>query len=717
MQNPLTHGDGLFVLSLDHGNIGGHSALQFLCEVMNRLNWDLENHGLCREWRAKYKREVLPHDIFHIIAGSGTGGLIAGLLSSLQMGAKSAMSEYLTIAPLLFPALSSPAAFPEKKVATKKLDAALQETIKKHHPTNASRNAPLIGKSTKDSSDGLILAHKSQNMRTQPALFRTYPIRGEQIECQLWEAFRATTADLGMGALTDIVINGHPYSGTSLNNGNPTEHLAYEVKRLYPNARVDLVLSLGAGFPETIHLPPGTSKDLYGTLSALAKDCEETQEKMYKYWSSLYRSAGYISPYYRLNVQQGIQGMEGKAYTTDISGEVVVHAEQTISEFLVSQQIDQIVKILVKRMTVKNFHLIQSVKTYVFPTLPTPVLPSGQQKRVLSLDSGGLLGISELILLEDILDGEDKRPFDYFDLIGGSGTGGIIAILLGRFKMTIKQAKSTFCELTEPLLEFILKDQDEALNVLALTKEFESILSKRLTTLSNEGSPMMFPFTADESDCKTFILCNSTHNMNAKFPRFFGTYRGRRSMCKTNASVLQAIRATTAGRDLFTDAWVGERPTRELFGGADCANNNPTYHAIEEAKRLWLDSPPPYVVSLGAGQVGKIALPETSTQRTQAFYKVLKKICADCETVHQDLTRTQDPSNYHRFNVDHGLEDQRLWSLMAQDSATTNTFMYTCKGNVHPELIAVGDELKKGFRERLKATVKTDMAPQHRPRQ
>jgi serine/threonine protein kinase len=63
--------------------------------------------------------------------------------------------------------------------------------------------------------------------------------------------------------------------------------------------------------------------------------------------------------------------------------------------------------------------------------------------RILSLDDGGIRGLSSLFILREIMAEirvqtkamETPLPCEYFDLIGGSGTGGLIAIMLGRLRM------------------------------------------------------------------------------------------------------------------------------------------------------------------------------------------------------------------------------------------------------------------------------------------
>jgi patatin-like phospholipase/acyl hydrolase len=63
--------------------------------------------------------------------------------------------------------------------------------------------------------------------------------------------------------------------------------------------------------------------------------------------------------------------------------------------------------------------------------------------RILLLDDGGIRGLTSLFILREIMEEiraqtkatETPLPCQYFDLIGGSGTGGLIAIMLGRLWM------------------------------------------------------------------------------------------------------------------------------------------------------------------------------------------------------------------------------------------------------------------------------------------
>jgi patatin-like phospholipase/acyl hydrolase len=71
------------------------------------------------------------------------------------------------------------------------------------------------------------------------------------------------------------------------------------------------------------------------------------------------------------------------------------------------------------------------------------------------LDGGGVRGLSELIILQEIMrriQGMKKLeheplPCEYFDLIGGTSTGGLIALLLGRLRLSAEDATNAYLKL------------------------------------------------------------------------------------------------------------------------------------------------------------------------------------------------------------------------------------------------------------------------------
>jgi len=67
--------------------------------------------------------------------------------------------------------------------------------------------------------------------------------------------------------------------------------------------------------------------------------------------------------------------------------------------------------------------------------------------RLLSLDGGGVRGLSSLIILKEIMDRikfDEKLesvplPCEYFDLIGGTGTGGYVR--MGQYSCVLGQER------------------------------------------------------------------------------------------------------------------------------------------------------------------------------------------------------------------------------------------------------------------------------------
>ncbi|KAI9805256.1 MAG: hypothetical protein M1833_005709 [Piccolia ochrophora] len=90
----------------------------------------------------------------------------------------------------------------------------------------------------------------------------------------------------------------------------------------------------------------------------------------------------------------------------------------------------------------------------------------GPPLRILSLDGGGVRGYSMLILLQELMyrtyvEIEGKapkrdqipKPCDHFDLIAGTGTGGLIALMLGRLRLDLETCKDVYVRMTRRVFE------------------------------------------------------------------------------------------------------------------------------------------------------------------------------------------------------------------------------------------------------------------------
>jgi patatin-like phospholipase/acyl hydrolase len=75
--------------------------------------------------------------------------------------------------------------------------------------------------------------------------------------------------------------------------------------------------------------------------------------------------------------------------------------------------------------------------------IDNPDIMTAPYPRILSLDGGGIRGLSSLQILEKIMEriremtnaSTIPKPCECFDLICGTSTGGLIAIMLGRLRM------------------------------------------------------------------------------------------------------------------------------------------------------------------------------------------------------------------------------------------------------------------------------------------
>ncbi|KAG5736026.1 Nephrocystin-3 [Termitomyces sp. T112] len=276
--------------------------------------------------------------------------------------------------------------------------------------------------------------------------------------------------------------------------------------------------------------------------------------------------------------------------------------------------------------------------------------------RLLALDDGGIRGLSELVIIEEILyrlkhlehAASMPKPCDYFDIIGGVGTGGIIALMLGRLRMPIDLAIEKYVEFSKKVYSDIkiFSMGSERFKASTFVSAMEDILQSAefpADVLMQEENPF----------CKSFVAALPSANMT---PRIFRSYLVKANQ-GYNCTVVEAARATTASPQFFKSVSIGAGGLNEKFIGAHLGYNNPMNFVLEEAELVFGASQPvACIVSIGAGHPGHISW-KSSKLFTSMLMKVLMDISTSCEASVESFVKQYKnlPGIFYRLNVDQGL--------------------------------------------------------------
>ena len=142
-----------------------------------------------------------------------------------------------------------------------------------------------------------------------PVLFRTYQCRETHSDCKIWEAARATSAAPTFFKRIEIGRK-QPFIDGGLGRNNPSQVVLDEAKVLFGARQIGCLLSIGTGQAEVISIKkPGLFQriiptDVIDALKAITTDCDATHQDM------LGRFANLPNTYFRLNVEQGMQGID-----------------------------------------------------------------------------------------------------------------------------------------------------------------------------------------------------------------------------------------------------------------------------------------------------------------------------------------------------------------------------------------------------------------------
>ncbi|XP_024379938.1 patatin-like protein 5 isoform X2 [Physcomitrium patens] len=222
----------------------------------------------------------------------------------------------------------------------------------------------------------------------------------------------------------------------------------------------------------------------------------------------------------------------------------------------------------------------------------------GKRLTILSLDGGGVRGIIPATILEELegylqgLDGSEVRIVDYFDLIAGTSTGGLItAMLAAPSRDNPKRPMFDASQITQFYRENANKIFQKSRGPFGtFRKNLKSLAGPKYKAEGLED--LLLQYLDDDiflSDMLTPVIIPA-FDIKLQQPVFFSSSKAKTDVLE-NAPLLQVCRSTTAAPTYFPPARFTlidktQEPNRirefnMIDGGI--AVNNPTYVAITQA--------------------------------------------------------------------------------------------------------------------------------------
>ncbi|KIM22776.1 hypothetical protein M408DRAFT_78551, partial [Serendipita vermifera MAFF 305830] len=193
-----------------------------------------------------------------------------------------------------------------------------------------------------ESSKVAIYAATSANM-AHPHAFRTYPVRGSNVNPTIVEALCATMA---LPSYFSPVKIGPPrrqktFVGGALGANNPTRLLLEEASNAYgKERRVSQIVSLGCGIPRVSSVNSSDKQDIDNALKEITADCETVANELATRLLD-------VDAYVRLNVNRGMETVRMEEW--DDLGAIETHTASYLMIALISESIDTSLRCLKER--------------------------------------------------------------------------------------------------------------------------------------------------------------------------------------------------------------------------------------------------------------------------------------------------------------------------------------------------------------------------------
>ncbi|KAK6860680.1 hypothetical protein PG995_004316 [Apiospora arundinis] len=241
--------------------------------------------------------------------------------------------------------------------------------------------------------------------------------------------------------------------------------------------------------------------------------------------------------------------------------------------------------------------------------------------RVLTLDGGGIRGIVELEVLEQIEFALGGIPIQcFFDLVVGTSTGGLVALGLGSMQWKVSECIENFVKLCDEVFtrrsgsslpivgSFIENYHHSKYQTTTLENAMQTAFSEDLL-LFGGSAPLVAVTATNLAGNKTYVLANYNQPRGAQKSSHY--HFQRPEVNYTELKIWEAARATTAAPRYFK-SFHHDLSHKTYIDGA-VLHNNPIRIADSERKLLWPEVQlPDMILSLGTG--GSASLSRASSE-------------------------------------------------------------------------------------------------------
>ncbi|KAK0629270.1 acyl transferase/acyl hydrolase/lysophospholipase, partial [Bombardia bombarda] len=306
--------------------------------------------------------------------------------------------------------------------------------------------------------------------------------------------------------------------------------------------------------------------------------------------------------------------------------------------------------------------------------------------RFLNLDGGGIRGLSSLIILKHLMKSVDPqnppKPCDYFQLIGGTSTGGLIAIMLGRLRMDVSECIEKYLQLSSAAftpkrhnIDLVKRGKDlwrlsGKYRSDSLVSEFKAAAKE----IDGDEDATLFDTNAD-TGCKVFV-CTLSKTLNAQvLLRSYKTDTSIDGLSTSGVKIWEAARATSAAPTFFDPIRIGNQ---DFVDGAT-GRNNPVESVLAEASEIWGPDAKDRIECLVSIGTGKSEFRDFGDNLAE-LKRTLVALATETEQTEQRIYRNQENlgvgGRYFRFNVDRGLEGVVLDDCEKQGTIISATEAY-----------------------------------------